>query len=125
MTKLTITEGAASTAPQAGGKKSVEVTDSLGRTIKVRKLNALNRVDLAQVVGPEGCKNEAVIGPAAIAFSVTEIDGEPVFQPATWSEMRALIGRLDDEGLEAVTQAYIDHFGLDAAALTGDDLKNS
>jgi hypothetical protein len=125
MTKLTVKEpGASPEGAPTTAKKTVEVTDALGRVLKVRKLNALNKVDLAQVVGAENCRNEAVMGPSAIAFSVAEINGEAVFQPATWAEMRSLIGRLDDEGLEAVTMAYIEHFGLDVAALEGGDLKN-
>jgi hypothetical protein len=122
--KLTMNgDGDGPSAP-AGRLKVVEVTDSLGRTLKVRKLSALNKVDLAQVVGSEGCKNEAVIGPCAIAFSVCEVDGEAIYQPTTYSEMRALIGRLEDEGIEAATMAHIEHFGV-AEALTGADIKNS
>lgn len=93
-------------------KKVAEVTDSRGRTLKVRKLSALNKVDLSAVVGAENARNEGVIGPCAIAFSVTEIDGEPVMQPNSYAELRALIGRLDDEGLEAAGQAHVDHFGI-------------
>jgi hypothetical protein len=127
MTKLTIKpEGEATAAPAAARSalKVVEVTDSLGRRLKVRKLNALNKVDLAQVVGPDGCKNEAIIGPCAIAFSVSEIDGEPVYQPANYAEMRVLIGRLDDEGIQAATLAHIEHFGVTGEPVRGADVKN-
>lgn len=141
MSKVTVQSGAESPSeptgheapkPAAVLKRVVEVTDALGRTLKVRKLNALNKVDLAALVGADGCQNEAVIGPCAIAFSVTEIDGEAILPPHSYMELRALIGRLDDEGLEAATQAHVDHFGIlpestDPASLAriGDDLKNS
>jgi hypothetical protein len=114
-------------------KKVVEVTDALGRTLKVRKLNALNKVDLAKMVGADGSVNEAVIGPCAVAFSVCEIDGEAILPPANYNELRLLVLRLDDEGLEAASQAHVDHFGIQAAsenpalaqALAAADLKNS
>ncbi len=107
-------------------KKVAEVTDAQGRLLRVRKLNALNRQDLAMVLGKEGCENPIVFNQSALAFSVVAIDGEPVMPPNTYAEMRALVGRLDDDGLIAAGQAAVDHFGAaaDDPALASAALKN-
>ena len=125
--RLTLNPTEAASASVKTNLKVVTVTDELGRKIVVRKLNALNKVDLAEVVGAERCENEAVIGPCAVAYSVSEIDGEQVFPPNSWSEMRVLLGRLDDEGIAAATMAHIDHFGVVPESMdeASDALKNS
>ena len=124
MTKVTIDPSdTPSEAIIKAAKKVVTVTDSLGRELKVKKLGAMAKLDLARIVGAEGAKNEHVMGPCALAFSVTEIDGDPVLPPASYNELRVLVGRLDDEGLDAVGQAHVDHFGI-VVTDEVDDLKN-
>jgi hypothetical protein len=103
----------------------VEVTDPLGRKLKVKPIRSLDRYDLARVLGPEGAANPSAMGPAAIAFSVIEIDGEIVATPKTEREIRALIQRLDDEGLEAAAQAHIDHFSVGGEAQVGEPLRST
>ncbi len=106
--------------------KMVETTDALGRKLKVRKLNAMMRLDLARIVGAEGVNNPAVMAPCSCAFAVSEIDGEGVYPPNTYNELRALVGRLDDEGIAAVEIAYIRAGWVDAGeGLKVDDVKNS
>lgn len=103
-----------------GANKIAEVEDALGRKLKVKKLTALAKYDLSKLVGADSAANPNVMGPAAIAYSVVEIDGDQVMTPVSEAEIRALIGRLDDEGLEAAGQAHIDQFGMGSP----DDLKN-
>jgi hypothetical protein len=86
-----------------------EVTDELGRVLKVRKINAVDRYDLAKLIGGANVSNLGMMAPAAMAFSVTAIDGDPVFRPAKESELRMIIQRLDQEGLDAVAKAYVDN----------------
>lgn len=130
MTKVTLhDDGQSEVAAPSSIKKAAEVTDRLGRKIGIRKLNALDKVDLAMLVGPEGSQNEAVIGPCALAFSVTAIDGEVIYPAAKFSELRVTLKRLDDEGIEAVALGHQEHFGIGAEESSVDEqrdrLKNS
>ena len=117
MTKITVdpTDGGDDEPPKPSTKKLVEVEDTLGRKLKIRKLNALMKADLAMMLGPEGTRNEEVRASYLMAFTVTEIDGEQVLTPNSYAELRQLLGRLDDEGIIAAGQAQIDHFGATIA----------
>ena len=81
------------------------VTDAQGRALGVRKLGALDRLKMFEVVGPDNARNEAYLGYAALAFHVTSIDGEAVGRPANRMQLEALVQRLGDDGLEAVGSA--------------------
>jgi hypothetical protein len=110
-----------------GAKKTATVTDALGRTIKIKKLTPLVRMKMASVVGPEDALNQVVFGYALLAASVTEIDGTPWYLPASGRELEALLGVLDDEGVEAVQNGQDEHFGaIDANSAKGTEAaKNS
>lgn len=126
--KLTVAADAEtpSEAVVNAARKVVEVTDALGRRLKVRKLNAMLRLDLAKLIGAADITNPAVMGPCTLAFAVTEIDGDQLYQAATFSELRGVVGKLDDEGLEAVERAYVEAGWVDAAASASvDSVKNS
>lgn len=126
--KLTVHPATAPTPTEAvvaAAKKFVTVTDSLGRSLKVKRLSGLDKLDLAKIVGPEGCANPAVMGPSVMAFSVKELDGEAILPPNSWAELRLLVGRLDDEGLQAVEDAYIANWGtVETPAQAEEALKN-
>lgn len=100
-----------------------EVVDQLGRTLRVRKLNALGKVDLADLVGASRGQNEGVMAPALIAFSVCAIDGKPVLPPSNYKELRALIGQLDDEGLEAAAGVMIKNGWVAVQPETPEDIE--
>jgi hypothetical protein len=85
-------------------------TDANGRRIGIRKLQALDRLKMFEVIGAENSRNEQYLGIAALAFSVASIDGEPVNRPASKPQLEALIQRLGDEGMEAVGQAVYETF---------------
>lgn len=113
MTRATVrTSAAVSPTPTAqvvdAARKTAEVTDARGRKIAFRKLGALAKVDLYDIVGAKRATNPGVIGTAASAFAVTHIDGQPVLPPSGWLELRNLIDRLDDDGLEAVGRGMIE-----------------
>ena len=82
-----------------------EVTDSLGRLIKFRKLKASDRGKLSRALGA-AAKDEMTFGQSYIAYMVTSIDGDAVFAPSNLMEAEILTDRLGDEGLEAVGRAY-------------------
>lgn len=80
------------------------VWDTKGRFFEVRKLGPMDRLDLAVILGPDKTANPQVQGYTALAFSVAKIDGEAIFPAASYNELRGLVGRLGDEGLNAVAE---------------------
>lgn len=108
-------------------RKTAEVTDARGRKIAFRKLGALAKVDLSDILGAKRAANPGVIGAAAGAFAVTAIDGQAVLPPTGWLELRNLIDRLDEDGLEAVTRGMLEQGWIEEPKPDqdeGDDLKN-
>ena len=80
----------------------LSVTDSRGRKITVRRLNALDRLRLFKAAGPTLSQNQAWLGVAALAVSVTGVDGVPFPVPTNEHQIEAAVGRLGDEGIAAV-----------------------
>jgi len=103
-------EGAAS-APPASHKVSViddktaTIVDSAGRTIKVRRISALQRMRLFRLVGAADSTNMQVVAYAVLAASVVELDGVPNAFPTSGLAIEAMVDRLDDHGLDAVAGA--------------------
>ena len=87
--------------------KTASVIDSLGRTLKVKRLSALDRLRLFTACGAENSDNRQYMSYAGAAAAVTEVDGIPVPFPATELQVSALVARLDEEGLAAVIGALI------------------
>ncbi|QEH36504.1 hypothetical protein OJF2_50880 [Aquisphaera giovannonii] len=116
MGKVTVHKGAQGETPSESivkaANKPILVTDTLGRSLGVRKMLLLDRMRMFEVIGPENSKNEAYVGYSALAFSVVSIDGDPVARPANKIQLEALVQRLGDEGIEAVAE----HFASEAAA---------
>jgi hypothetical protein len=91
-------------------KKSVTVKDVRGRSIEVRKLKTLERMQLVELVGAVNSANEKYLGFAMLAYSVSSIDGNPVGRPGTKLALETIVKELDDEGFDAVGKAFVDHF---------------
>jgi hypothetical protein len=87
----------------AASQAAHEVTDVLGRRLLLRRLGALDRLRLFKAAGTTLAANPGWMGLAMLAFSVTAIDDVPVPQPSTEAQIEALIGRLGDSGLAAVS----------------------
>ncbi len=77
------------------------VVDSAGRVIKIKKLSALDRVRLFKAEGATHSENRMLSSYYATAASVVELDGAPVPFPSTELQLDAIVGRLDEHGLEA------------------------
>ena len=99
----------------------VEVTDGLGRVIKLRKPAPLANLDFAKAAGSAGLNQVYLVEIAHLKF-VAAIDGEPVPTPASDAELRAIYARLGDEGNEAAQLAVFEHFMPKAEE---EELKNS
>lgn len=78
------------------------VVDIFGRRLTVRKVTALDKLRLLKAAGPELAMNQPWLSMAIVAASVAAIDGVPIPRPSTEAQIEALVGRLGDEGIEAV-----------------------
>ena len=85
--------------------QAVEIRDGLGRALMVRRLNALDRLRLLKAAGPELSQNDAWLNIAALALSVTEINGTPRPTPMNERQIETVVGELGDSGLQAVAEA--------------------
>lgn len=80
-----------------------EVADAKGRSITFRKLSPVQQMDFAITMGAERMAIPEVRNTYMVVFSVTAIDGERIAPPMNFNELRATLGRLDQDGLDAVT----------------------
>ena len=81
----------------------MQVTDSRGRVLKLRKLDILSESRLVRMLGQDAVTNTIYMnGYVLPTVMVSEIDGEAQFLPISEREMEALIQRLDNDGIEAV-----------------------
>jgi hypothetical protein len=91
-------------------QKSVTVSDARGRKIEVRKLKTLDRMRLVELVGAANAANEQYLGFAMLAYSVSSIAGNPVGRPTTKLALESIVQELDDDGFDAVSKAFTEHF---------------
>jgi hypothetical protein len=79
----------------------VERVDAIGRRLKVRKPNVVDRLRLFKAVGPDAAQNEPYLGLALTACAVKFIDDIPVPHPSNEQQIENLILRLGDAGMNA------------------------
>ena len=86
-----------------GGAKPTEVLkDDAGRSLAIRKLNALENAKIGRAVGSDAATNQYYMTYALVAAMVRSIDGEPLMFPKTAEHVEAAIDLLDDHGIAAV-----------------------
>jgi hypothetical protein len=85
------------------------VSDSGGRRLTIRRLNALDRLRLFKAAGPLLSQNQPWLGMAVIATSVAAIDDVPIPPPVSELQIETMIGRLGDAGIAAIAQALQSH----------------
>lgn len=109
--KLEVTgEGSPSQQVIAKAVQEVNVTDSRGRVITLKKPGPLAQYRLVEAIG-DSAKNEVYMGMILPMIFISKIDGDPVLLPNTKAQVEALIQRLDDEGIDAVMRGVQEHFG--------------
>lgn len=81
------------------------VTDGFGRNLALRRISMLDRLRLFKALGPELSLNEAYVGIAALAASVTAIDGVPLPFPSGEAAVENAVEKLGEAGIEAAAQA--------------------
>lgn len=128
MVKLTVRDPASAETPSEaivkGANGTVTVEDAKGRSITVKKIAPLDRMRLFKAVGPLNSQNQQYLGYAILAASVTAVDGDPRPFPTNELQVEATVQMLGDEGMEAVGQAHVEHFGIAADADVAEQAKN-
>jgi hypothetical protein len=81
----------------------IETTDRNGRQIKVRRLAALDRLRLFKALGSTLVENSAYFTTAYLAAATVEIDSVPIPWPSNELQIEAIVARLGDGGLDAVS----------------------
>lgn len=82
--------------------REFDVTDVVGRVLRIRQPGALDRLRLFKAVGPTLSTNERYVGYAMLAMCVSCIDGVPQPSPSNEGQLEALVQRLGDEGMVAI-----------------------
>lgn len=94
----------------AKSMETASVTDKRGRVIVLKKPGVLAQYRIIEVAG-DSAKNEVYMSMVLPLIFVTEVDGDPILQPANKLQLEALISRLDEHGIEAVMAGVREHFG--------------
>lgn len=89
-------------------RETFSIKDELGRVLKVRAPSYLEKTDFIAALGERGAL-EGYITQVSPAMYVREIDGDPVTFPTRLSEVRALLQRLDEEGVTAVIKCVVEN----------------
>jgi len=93
----------------AKATSEVTVTDARGRQIRLKKPGVLAQYRLIDILG-DSAKNQVYVGMCLPLIYVAAIDDDAVYQPVSRKEIDALIQRLDEDGIAAVTMALEEHF---------------
>ncbi len=89
-------------------QKTIHMQDTMGRTLTIRQIQALDRLRLLKAAGAELSQNDAWLNVAALAISVIEIDGTPRATPVNERQIEMAVSELGDAGLEAAAKALND-----------------
>jgi hypothetical protein len=103
----------------ATATSGITAQDSMGRTLALRRLNALDKLRLFKAAGPMLAQNPLWLGMATLACAVTEIDAIPVPLPTNEAQIEALVARLGDAGITAIASALKPEASVDQAAHAG------
>lgn len=91
--------------------RSAVITDAANRRLIVRKLSAMDRLNMYEAAGTMS-SNEGWMGMCALACSCVDIDGEKVDKPMSPLEMKALVARLEEDGMNAIEHVYLKVFNV-------------
>ena len=101
----------------------VTVTDANGRTIAAARLKPSERFDIKRMMGAEA-ENRSMFEDIFLVSHCRSIDGERISKPASILQAKALMDRLQDEGLNALGQAFSVVYGFDKREAVEQTAKN-
>lgn len=104
----------------AEAQRVAHVHDALGRRLGIVRVSAALRRRVLKAMSAENGDKPQLFIMALAAASCVEIDGERVPFPTTERQIDALIDRLEQEGLNAISGGWVQYFPVDEV-----DLKNS
>lgn len=107
MTKLTVNSDSPSVEVVKAAMAESSVTDARGRKITLRKPGALAQFRLMEAVGGT---NAGYIHMCMPLIYVAAIDGDSVSPIRTKGEVEALVQRLEEDGLVAVSEGVETNF---------------
>lgn len=90
-------------------RKSVEITDSLGRKIILRKPTRWEFIEFLGIIGPKA-GNPVYLGWCLPALFVRQIEEENAIPIEDQKTLRILFDDLGDEGHDAAMKGVADHF---------------
>lgn len=102
----------------ANAPETLDYTDAEGRQHKLtvtRRPGVLGPLRLTEAVGADNAVNPAYMQMVRPIIYLQAIDGEPVFPPKSKLEIEALIQRLDEEGMGALSMWWTVTFLVPAA----------
>jgi hypothetical protein len=106
------------------GAETVTVTDTRGRKIKLRRLTPLLRTRLFKVIGPVNTQNPGVVGYYQMVVSVVGIDDEEIPFPTKETQIEAMLDRLGEDGMDAVSAGWKDNKWVNLEDGNPDNVKN-
>lgn len=87
---------------------SQNVIDKSGRVLGVRRFGVLEQLRLFKSLGAELSENRAYMGLARIAASVAMIDGIPMMFPTHETAVEAILERLGEDGVDAISAILVE-----------------
>lgn len=112
-TKLTVNAPAAPTPSEQVSARAlapVEIKDSQGRSITLRRPPVLQQFRLIEAIG-DAARNEVYVQMILPLLYVSAIGGDATIPFSKKSEVEAMIQRLDEDGLAAVMKGVSENFG--------------
>lgn len=85
---------------------TITITDDNGREIEIRKLKPIDQLRMLEIIGPENSNNGPYLGYAVFAYSVTKLDGQPIPRVSSKLALEAIVTRLDEAGINAVSKGF-------------------
>jgi hypothetical protein len=103
--------------------EAVTIDTPNGLTVTLKKPGVLSQFRLVKILG-EAAKNQVYVSMVIPITFVASIDGKQVNYPNTEREIEATIQRLDEEGVTAVMNAVMEHFGGESPEAQQEEVKN-
>lgn len=90
-------------------QKEITVTDKRGRTITLKKYTYLRETQFIRMLG-ETASNDRYLSGVLPVLYVTAIDDDRILTPNTQRELDAIINRLDEDGMIAISNGIRENF---------------
>lgn len=122
--RVEVTAAGAAAEVVKAAQAEIQIQDSKGRAILLKRPGVLAQYRLVEAVGKEAAENGTYMAMVMPLMFVASIDGDAVVPPVSKRQVEALIVRLDDPGLDAVMKGVIEHFAPADDSGLKDSIKN-